>query len=212
MNHDDTFQKQVLDGVLPLDDILTTAWSLLEEGVIKRKSPMHLPVIATVDPQGTPRARTVVLRRVDRAVRLISFNTDWRSAKVEEINAQPVASALFYDPEQKTQLRTQGQAVVHHHNHVTEAAWAQATDLAKRCYSCAPGPGTSSEGPTAGLPSALIHQPFDAADVAGGYENFAVVEVKISQLDWLYLTVDGNRAARFIWSPDGEMSATWLIP
>ena len=212
MNQDNAFEQQLLEGALRLDDVLLMIWGLLEEGTRSRKTAMHLPVIATVDADGAPQARTVVLRRVDRTTRMIGFNTDQRSFKVAEIKSQSCVSALFYDPAQKTQIRAQGSALVHHQDSAAEAAWAQATNLAKRCYSCAPGPGTQTDGPTSGLPAALLDMPFDAADVAGGYENFAVVEINISQLDWLYLTVDGNRAARFQWSSGGTMSASWQIP
>ncbi|MEO0632245.1 MAG: pyridoxamine 5'-phosphate oxidase, partial [Planctomycetota bacterium] len=49
-----------------LDDVLETIWTELEIGAAKAKHGFHQPVIATVSPEGTPSARTVVLRKTDR--------------------------------------------------------------------------------------------------------------------------------------------------
>ena len=40
-----------------LPDILAHAWSLLVRGGADRKSPLHTPVVASVDAAGLPQAR-----------------------------------------------------------------------------------------------------------------------------------------------------------
>jgi pyridoxine/pyridoxamine 5'-phosphate oxidase len=69
----------------PDDDlpaILAHAWTLLVRGGADRKSPVHTPVIASVDEHGLPHARVMVLRKADPAAATLRLHTDARSPKV----------------------------------------------------------------------------------------------------------------------------------
>ena len=205
-------EKNLLAGTVVLPAVEDAAWALLAEGVSNRHAPAHKPVVATVDREGLPRARVVVLRRVDRPARLMAFNTDIRSDKVSDLRHCPRINLVFYDPAAKTQVRVFGQATVHHRDSAADTAWETATVLARRCYNCAPGPGALADKAASGLPPPLIGRAFDGDDVAAGRDNFCTVHIIVHRIDWLYLTVDGNRAARFEWDDGGAVTASWRIP
>lgn len=99
---------------------------------------------------------------------------------------------LFYNPDQGIQIRAVGTAKLHTGNSVAFEAW-RTVPLSNRinyCATVAPGATIapadpiypadwSEEGPTA-----------DQADA--GFKNFAVVETRVSQFDWLLLETPYN--------------------
>ena len=68
----------------------------------------HAMVLATVRPDGTPSACTVLLRGVDE--RGLSFYTNYESAKADAIEAQPVVECLFLWLPVHRQVRVRGRA------------------------------------------------------------------------------------------------------
>jgi len=62
--------------------------------------------IATATPDGRPSARIVLLRGFDDQG--FVFYTNYDSRKAEELEANPVAAALFYWPELDRQIRIEG--------------------------------------------------------------------------------------------------------
>jgi pyridoxamine 5'-phosphate oxidase len=91
-----------------LDLSLARARTLLERGGKDRRSPMHSPVVATIDADGQPQQRIMILRQVDWSVRQLRFHTDSRTAKVEQLDVNGRVSVLAYDPSAKIQLRLSG--------------------------------------------------------------------------------------------------------
>ncbi len=68
-----------------LDFALEKSWELLREGKRDRNSPLHTLAVGTVDQNGKPSQRIMVLREVDRKSRLLRFNTDARVPKVADM-------------------------------------------------------------------------------------------------------------------------------
>jgi pyridoxamine 5'-phosphate oxidase len=66
----------------------------------------HVMTVSTVDADGVPDARIVLLREVDE--RGWHFATDAISAKGQHLAAHPVACLVFYWPEQGRQVRVRG--------------------------------------------------------------------------------------------------------
>ena len=62
--------------------------SALQRAPLDKHHDWRTPVLATVDGQGRPQARTVVLRHADRATQTLVFFTDARSPKCAELRAQ----------------------------------------------------------------------------------------------------------------------------
>ncbi len=109
----------------PEDDlpaILAHAWTLLVRGGADRKSPVHTPVIASVDENGLPHARVMVLRKADPAAATLRLHTDARSPKVAQLNGKPVA-VLAYHPAEQVQLRIAGTARVLTDDEVVDGFW-----------------------------------------------------------------------------------------
>ena len=206
------FERRVLADDLSREDVLSQIWALMEEGALDGQSPLHIPVVATVDSRGAPQARILVLRKVDPVRRVLGFSTDARSSKVADLSHTSGVSVVFYDPSTRTQIRAQGRSSVHRGDKIAEEAWQVASVMARRCYRCSPGPGTAVTSSTSGLPSEMLQNSIDETDIARGFENFVFAKMSVERLDWLYLTSDGNRAARFEWDADGKLESTWRIP
>ena len=101
---------------MSLNAIHKKIWEDLEEGISNSKSGFHFPVISTIDKSGHPSSRTVVLRKIDKKNKIISFNTDIRSNKWLEIKDNEKISVNIYDTNKKTQIRIIGIGVLNYNN------------------------------------------------------------------------------------------------
>jgi pyridoxamine 5'-phosphate oxidase len=189
--------------VFDLAAVQDSCWALLARGVADRRHAFHHPAIATIDADGAPRSRIVILRGVDAASASLRFHTDRRSAKCAEIAARPRISCLFYDPEGRIQLRVDGMASLHLDDAIADAAWASSQRMSRVCYGTAPAPGTPLASPDA------FALPEDDAAIAAGRAHFAAVVVTAERLEWLFLRHEGHRRAAF---DLGSGAAEWLAP
>jgi hypothetical protein len=196
-----------------LDLSLAEAERLIAEGVCNRNSPAHSPVVATIDPDGRPTQRVMILRQVDWQARLLRFHTDIRAKKAGELAANSDTSILFYNPDAKIQLRLQGAARTEVDSEIAERAWASSTNFARRCYLAESAPGGETEAPTSGLPKMIEgRQPTDV-ELVPGRSNFAVLLFTFEQIEWLYLVNSGHRRARWRWnSITCGWEGRWLVP
>lgn len=192
-----------------LPAILAHAWALLVRGGADRKSPLHTPVVCSVDGDGLPQARVMVLRKASPADATLRFHTDARSPKVAQLDGRPVA-VLAYHAGEQVQLRIAGTARVHNHGALVDGIWQQSTLFARRCYLAQGAPGTPLAGPSSGLPAAIEGQQPTAEQIAPARGNFAVLWVDVTAIDWLHLANSGHRRALFR-SRDG-WAGGWLAP
>ena len=194
-----------------LDKIVDALWDLLLIGKNKSKSEFHQGYIATYN-NNYPSIRTVVLRHVNKSKNTISFHTDIRSKKIEELKDNNKLSMLFYDHGKKIQLKISGYAVIHNENDQSRNAWDQSRSFSKKCYIVENAPGTSSDKPVSGyLPE--HEQDLPNEDVLEkGYANFTLVEIQISNIEWLYLHRDGHRRALFTFENNVLTKKSWLTP
>ena len=188
-----------------LEEIPELAWSLLQTGVDVASSPLHTPAIATINAHG-PMQRTVVLRFVDPAERLLVCHTDRRASKAREIVEQPKMSWHFYDRKLKLQLRLHGRGVLHTDDPLADACWERSAARSRVCYNTAVGPGTPVRRPPV-APGAIASE----AEAADARSNFAAIACRVDFLDWLYLSREGHRRAVFDLSGD-ELSGSWVTP
>jgi hypothetical protein len=188
-----------------LDATLSAAWDALARGVRDRKSGFHTGQLATLDAEGAPSVRTVVLRGVDRAGGWLQIHTDRRGPKPAEIERDARAMLHFYDAPAKIQLRVRGRASMHLDDAVADAAWAATRPFSRACYRVDPAPGAALGHPgEAAIP--------DGADPEAGRENFAVLRLHAVRMEWLYLAAAGHRRAVFEWDGAGRVEAAWLVP
>ena len=182
------------------DDLAAHALRLLARGAADRRAAFHTPTLSTIGLDGRPRARTVVMRGLDVAERLIRLHSDVRSDKVAELRRDPRVALVFYDAAAKLQVRAEGIAVVHSGDDVAREAWGRSQPMARAIYAGAVAPGTPAAGP----------QPADAhAD--GGEANFAVIRCVFDRLDLLSLQAAGHRRLLLRWD-GGNRTAQWLKP
>ena len=196
-----------------------------------RHHPWRTPSLATVDGQGGPQSRTVVLRAADPGTATLRVYTDRRSPKVHEIARQPRVALLFWNPRSSLQLRIQATAQVFTKGAEVESAWARIAqspsrgdylserapgDPAQGCDPAEAGdpaqadalPG--SEGPQHGA-AAPAPTPSDLA------HHLAIIECRAWVWDALSLSRDGHRRAA--WTFPTALSAgfhptqaRWLTP
>jgi 3-hydroxyisobutyrate dehydrogenase len=191
-----------------LDDCLTDCRNRLIRAPRDRKSPMHAPVIVTADVD----ARVMVLRAFDAQGWRLRLHTDSRAPKAGVIAADPRVAVLFYDKAAKVQIRARGTGEILRAGAEVDAAWNASTRFARRCY-LGEGPGAGSDAPTSGLPPEFEGVEPDEAQLVPARENFALLRITLTALDWLYLAHTGHVRAQF--ARDGDDAAwagRWVSP
>lgn len=175
---------------------------LLSHAAGDRNSPMHTPVVATADAD----ARIMVLREFDAENWTLRFHTDARAPKAAVIGSGSPLGVLFYDREEKVQIRCRGRGRIETGNACAQTAWNESDTFARRCYLGEP-PGEASNAPTSGLPDWIEGKRPTEEQLVPARENFAVLMVEIDSADWYFLSNDGHRRAVF---ENGR--GRWLTP
>tara|TARA_Y100001968_G_scaffold114116_1_gene103578 strand:+ start:827 stop:1426 length:600 start_codon:yes stop_codon:yes gene_type:complete len=189
-------------------EIKKKIWSMLENAVTDRSSPFRIPVFICGD-QSDLDGRIVVLRKADIKNNLVQFHSDIRSDKIEKLKKNSKAAMLFYDKEEKIQVRLKVECLVNRNNNVTKESWSKTQHISRKCYLVDNGPGTESDTPTSGLKPELDNFEFTMEQSEEGYKNFTVIQCKIKKIEWLYLAAKGHRRARFDLENNKE---NWLVP
>lgn len=193
-----------------LDDVRADCANRLTCAARDRKAPMHTPVIVTGDVD----ARVMVLRAFDAATWTLRLHTDARSPKAQVIAADPRIAVLGYDKDAKIQIRARGLGRIVTIGAQADSAWAASTNFARRCY-LGEGPGVASDAPTSGLPPEFEGAEPDDAQVIPARENFAVLLITLTALDWLYLAHTGHVRAQFVRAGEdagAEWAGRWVAP
>ena len=191
-----------------LEEIQKKLWFMLNDAVTNRSSPFRIPVFICTDQKDTD-GRIVVLRKSNRGNNLLQFHTDFRSPKVNILMKNNKASLLFYDKEEKIQLRVKVDCEVNNQNSITEESWKKTQHISRRCYLTDSPPGTKSENPTSGMISKLEDFDYTMEQSEEGFKNFTVIKCNIKSIEWLYLAAKGHRRAKF----DLETNKnSWLVP
>ncbi|AOJ27730.1 pyridoxamine 5'-phosphate oxidase family protein [Burkholderia seminalis] len=180
-------------------------WSCLETGVGARRSPFTMLQAATLGLDGTPKVRTIVLRQVSRADRVLSFHTDARSEKVAELRRDPRFSIVANDLDALVQIRAQGIASICEDEAQRRAIWASSRPHTLLLYRAPLPPGT----PIASPEQAHIDGTTPSGD---GYENFCLIHMTVTRIDWLELARTGHRRAVFDLNGESGYEARWIAP
>jgi hypothetical protein len=188
---------------MTLDSVLRQATDLLRDGASARQPAFRTLALASVDADGAPDVRTVILRGFDPDSRTLSVHTDARSAKVAQLRVRPRVALHAWDAAGRLQVRLFGRATLHAADATARAAWAALPALGRHLYRIRQEPGT-----TVADPSAVS---FDDATDTAGFETFVVVEVAYHRLETLRLADHGQIRARFDWT-EGGLAAAWLVP
>ncbi|MFL2894650.1 MAG: pyridoxamine 5'-phosphate oxidase family protein [Candidatus Pelagibacter sp.] len=189
-------------------EIKKKIWLMLDDAVINRSSQFRIPTFICGN-QSDFDGRIVVLRKSDQQNSLVQFHSDIRSDKIQKLKKNPNAAMLFYDKEEKIQVRLKVECTVNHNNNVTKESWSKTQHISRKCYLVDNGPGTESDIPTSGLKPELDNFEFTMEQSEEGYKNFTVIQCKVKSIEWLYLAAKGHRRARFNLETNKN---TWLVP
>ncbi len=190
------------------NEIKKKIWFMLDDAITNRASQFRIPTFICGD-QSDFDGRIVVLRKSDQLNNTVQFHSDIRSDKIEKLKKNPKAAMLFYDKDEKIQVRLKIECVVNHNNEITKESWSKTQHISRKCYLVDNGPGSESESPTSGLKPELDNFEFTMEQSEEGYKNFTVIQCKIKIIEWLYLAAKGHRRARFNLETNKD---TWLVP
>ena len=190
------------------NEIKKKIWLMLDDAITNRASQFRIPTFICGD-QSDFDGRIVVLRKSDQLNNTVQFHSDIRSDKIEKLKKNPKAAMLFYDKNEKIQVRLKIECVVNHNNEITKESWLKTQHIIRKCYLVDNGPGSESASPTSGLKPELDNFEFTMEQSEEGYKNFTVIQCKIKLIEWLYLAAKGHRRARFDLETKKD---TWLVP
>lgn len=183
------------DGFATVEGIWHAVWQGLAAGVADPRHPARLPCFATVDPDGWPEARTVVLRSADPAQASVTVHTDLYSDKITSLRATPRAALVIWDKEAALQIRLQARVILWS-GADTRALWDRIPDHAQQSYGVSPPPGTP-------IADSLAYR--KTPDPA----SFAVLDCEVTSVDAVHLGTS-HRRARF--SRERAWQGEWLSP
>ena len=189
-------------------EIIKKIWLMLDDAITNRSSQFRTPTFICGD-QLDFDGRIVVLRKSDQKNNLLQFHSDIRSDKIEKLKKNSKAAMLFYDKEEKIQVRLKVDCIINHENDVTKDSWSKTQHISRKCYLVDNGPGSETEIPTSGLKPELDNFDYTKEQSEEGYRNFTVIQCEVKLIEWLYLAAKGHRRARFNLENNKN---TWLIP
>lgn len=177
-------------------EIRQRTWIELERATQDRHHEWRTPVLATVGKDGTPNARTVILRDADAKLQSLQFFTDRRSPKISELIHQPAAMLVFWSKRLNWQLRVRAELAVQTTGPQVDAVWDRLGQ------SAAAGDYLSTDAPGDELPVGQA-----APGDTKGTHHLAILVARVQEIDWLELRQSGHRRAAF-----GEDTWQWLVP
>lgn len=180
------------------------AWAALKVAAVDPQAGFRYLTICTVDAALRPQARTVVLRHCADDRRTLTFHTDMRSPKWQEMAANPQVSVLGYCHQRRLQLRMAGQAECYAAgSDIARAAWHGLPQHTRQTYTGGP-PGETRE---------IADETRDATAAEAGESRFGIVIVRVSVLDAYQLQRNDNQRALFHYASDGGLQESeWLNP
>lgn len=170
-----------------------TLWSELKLAVTNREHSWRTPVLATVDADGLPDARTVVLREVDHTTQTLKVFTDQRSPKVAQLQATPLVQLVFWCPNRQWQLRVRASVTIDTSSEQVTVTWKRIRETA-----------AASDYLTAGAPGSVLT---DLAPLAADQHALCLLVFKVESLDWLMLSQQKHLRARL-----EHDTLVWLTP
>ena len=203
-------KKNKADHYNDIDKVYLKIWDLLTSGLLNRDAPFHIPVFTCGNGKVCD-SRLVVLRGVDKKNKNLWFHSDIRSKKIKVLKTNPQATLVFYDKNEKIQLRISGNTKINYKNDITEKSWKKTVHMSRQCYLGKNPPGTNSPVPTSGLSEEIENFKYTIEESEIGYKNFCLIETFITSIDWLYLAAKGHRRAQFILEND-SVEKKWIIP
>jgi hypothetical protein len=171
------------------------AWDVLDDGVKYATSAARFVNFATLDLDSWPEARTVAIRRSDRALGIVETHTDLTSNKITSLRTTPRVAMTHWDTTLDLQIRLWAEVSIMSGKAVTDI-WAKVPPNARVSYGEIPSPGTP-------IPSALAY----VKEPTSG--DFAVLRCTVTKMDIVHLGANHRRAA---YLRTDDWAGTWLAP
>jgi len=179
--------------LIPAGSIREWVWTSLSHGADLPDHPFHLLTMASVSPDGSPSARIMTNRGVDREVGCLWFYTRVDTPKIADIRARPRVCIVGYDPTWGVQIRLSGDAALHQHGPLADHHWNHIADVSRWLFHLRPEQGASAVGIDPRLPQdpeQLTH-----GLTARSRAQFGVLEVSVETIDWHQATGSRQRRA-----------------
>ena len=183
------------------EEIRPQIWKEMGRASLDRHHEWRTPVLACIDANGLPDARTVVLRQVDAVAGQLTFYTDSRSPKVAQLQAQASAMLVCWSARLSWQLRVRVACTVITSGPEVEAIWQGVKQ------SPAAGDYLSPLPPGAVLAQGSGMTDTAEANAPAPAHSLALLRAQVLQMDWLELSRDGHRRAQL-----GANTWDWLTP
>lgn len=188
------------------DTLWDLAWQQLVRANNDRKHPFRVAVISTVDQNGFPRARNVVMRKANRQEGSLLLYTDLRSRKIKEWQHSGTLHWLFWNP--KSQLQVGARGTVERVDRAQELAlFHQLPKHGRKSYATMQAP--AAVGPTTpdGLPEDWPEMTIESTDYAA--DNFGVFKTNMLTFDILQLS--RNEGHRRIAAERATVAEDWSL-
>jgi len=176
---------------IEFESLRAQIWQQLQCAVSERDHEWRTPILAGVDTDGLPQARTVVLRQADPVARTLRVYTDARSPKVAEFLIRPHAVLVFWSRPLGWQLRVEATVQVQTEGALVEAAWQRVSQTAAAADYLAPAAPGSALEMTA---DRSVNGPANGVQAP---HHLAVLIASVDAFDWLALARDGHRRVSF---------------
>ena len=174
----------------------------MKKSLKNAKHEYHSFCFSTIN-SNAPSVRTVILRDFNKKVLL--FNSDIRSNKIQDIYINPKVSALFYDKDRRVQLRFLGTAKVNHENEFAKKVWNNVSLQSRKCYMGPFEPGSKLNEWIPNLPKKYLKSDPEREDSQSGFSNFCSIEISIMSLEVLELHYDGHIRFMIDYNSNKEM-------
>ena len=190
--------------------VLEEVFTMINSGVREAKDDFHTMVFSNLQ-KNRVESRCVILRDFNEEKRILVFNTDVRSPKVQAIRQNPETTCLFYHYQKKIQLRISTYSTVHTNDPIHDDYWKKTSTSSRKCYLTKYSPSENIAEMDDGIPDHLFAKIPTAEESEAGKINFAVIVNKIILIDWLYLSAKGHRRAQYDLS-EKYIKKSWIAP
>lgn len=181
-----------------LDSYLNKSLEYLRSGAAGDNNSFQYLHLSTIDMNGRPRSRTIVLREVRENDDFIIF-TDDRTTKVVELKQNPEVHLIGYDHQQLTQLRIHARAEIISDPSERNQLFEQVTDKRIKDYTVDPAPGTR------------IDDPSELTYLDDEEHHFCPLRLVPYELEYLELKRPNHLRALFK-KQDGRWKGEWIAP
>ena len=174
----------------------TDVWDRLQRAPKEPDNAFRTPTFATVDGDGAPQNRTVVLRAANVSRRMLTIYSDGAADKCTALRGNNQAAFCFWDATERLQVRMVGTTTISEGEQVLED-WSGQSPQAQSLYRVHP------------LPGQPIHSRSDLS--YEGEHRFVRIDMLVERVDVLMLLRSGHERLQAQWM-SGNWALDWVAP